>query len=324
MHWRQRPSLAWPRRDRHTALGQTRLAPAVAVLLVALAALSGCSSPIGSSTTSLSGHVLVVGSTALQPLVTQAAQLYRQQQPGVSVQVQGGGSLLGLQAVTSHQADIGDSDVYADPAQYPDPNLTDHLVCVVPFAMVVNPDVTIPSLTQEQIVEIYSTGQITNWKQVGGPDLAIVPVVRPATSGTRATFRKYVLEGRDQNGRLLSSDSSQTVLNVVAQTPGAIGYLALSVANSTVHVVAIDGQQPTQATIAAGRYAFWGFEHMYTLGDNGGPVEGFLDFMLTPAIQNLAQQLGYIPIAAMQLADSSTHHDPASVFREAEAARESE
>jgi ABC-type phosphate transport system substrate-binding protein len=121
MHWRQRPSLAWPCRDRHTALGQTRLAPAVAVLLVALAALSGCSSPIGSSTTSLSGHVLVVGSTALQPLVTQAAQLYQQQQPGVSVQVQGGGSLLGLQAVTSHQADIGDSDVYADPAQYPDP-----------------------------------------------------------------------------------------------------------------------------------------------------------------------------------------------------------
>jgi phosphate transport system substrate-binding protein len=166
--------------------------------------------------------------------------------------------------------------------------------------MVVNPDVTVRSLTQDQIIKIYSTGEITNWKQVGGPDLAIVPIVRPATSGTRATFRKYILEGRDENGRLLASDSSQTVHDAVAKTPGAIGYLALSVADSAVDVVAIDGQPPTAANIAGGRYVFWGFEHMYTLGDNGGPVEAFLDFMLTSAIQRLAQQLGYIPLAAMQ------------------------
>jgi phosphate transport system substrate-binding protein len=110
------------------------------------------------------------------------------------------------------------------------------------------------------------------------------------------------------------------VHDAVAQTPGAIGYLAASVVDSLVHVVAIDGQQPTQANIGAGRYAFWGFEHMYTLGDNGRAVEAFLDFMLTPAIQRLAQQLGYIPIAAMQLADSSAPRDLVSMSREAEVA----
>lgn len=283
---------------------QVRLSRALAILFTALATLSACTAT-ADAPTQLSGHILVVGSTALQPLVTQAAQLFQQEHPDVKVELRGGGSKLGIQAVTSSRADIGDSDIYADPAEYPDPRLTDHLVCVVPFAMVVNPDVTVPTLTRDQIVKIFSTGEITNWKQIGGPNLAIVPIVRPATSGTRATFRKYILDGQDENGRLLTSDSSQTVHDTVAQTPGAIGYLALSVVDSSIHVTAIDGQMPTIANIAAGHYAFWGFEHMYTLGDTGGPIEALLDFMLTPAIQRLAQQLGYIPIASMQLPGAS-------------------
>jgi phosphate transport system substrate-binding protein len=237
-------------------------------------------------------------------LVAAAANLFHQANSRAEVEVRGGGSKTGLAAVVGHQTDIGDSDIYADPALYPDPNLTDHLVCVIPFAMVVNPDVSVNELSTNQIINIYSTGQITNWKQVGGPDLPIVPVVRPSTSGTRATFRKYVLGGRDENGELLQSDSSQSVLQAVAQTPGAIGYLAVSVADSTVRTIAIDGQLPTAAAIHHGQYAFWAFEHMYTLGDNGGVTSAFLDFMLTPAVQNLAQQMGYIPIAAMTAASA--------------------
>src|SRR5215469_18059039 len=211
------------------------------VVLASVLMLGGCSGT-NAATADVSGNALIVGSTALQPLATAAARLYTQQHSHAHLTVQGGGSLAGLQAVTSHKADVGDSDVYADPAQYPDPNLTDHLVAVVPFTMIVNPDVTVANLTQDQIIQIYSTGTITNWQQVGGPNLPIVPVVRPATSGTRATFRKYVLGGRDQNGKLLQSDSSQTVLQTVANTPGAIGYLALSVLDSSVREVAIDGK----------------------------------------------------------------------------------
>jgi phosphate transport system substrate-binding protein len=271
-----------------------------ACTLMCLLALGGCSG-VTAGAANDSGSALVVGSTALQPLVTAAAQLYTRQHPHVRLTIRGGGSKLGLQAVTSHQADVGDSDIYADPAVYPDPDLTDHLVAVIPFAMVVNPDVSVSNLTQAQLIEIFSTGQITNWAQVGGPNLPIVPVVRPSTSGTRATFRKYILGGRDEIGKLLTSDSSQTVRNTVSSTPGAIGYLALSVLDASVHVVSIDGQRPTPQTIEQGQYAFWGYEHMYTIGAGSGVVQGFLDFMLTPAVQQLAQQLGYIPIAGMQL-----------------------
>lgn len=290
---------------RHMCVRRSGLTGVVALssltcALLCLLTFSGCANA-SSNSGNISGSALVVGSTALQPLATAAAQLFTQQQPRVQLTVKGGGSKLGLQAVTSHQADVGDSDIYADPAEYPDPDLTDHLVAVIPFAMVVNPDVTVANLTQDQIIQIFSTGQISNWQQVGGPNLPIVPVVRPSTSGTRATFRRYILGGRDENGKLLTSDSSQTVLNTVANTPGAIGYLALSVLDSSVHVVSIDGQRPTPQSIEQGHYAFWGYEHMYTLGAGNAAVQAFLDYMLAPAVQQLAQQLGYIPIADMQL-----------------------
>src|SRR5260370_7709960 len=96
---------------------------ALAVLL-ALGILSGC------ATTSTSNeqpqHVLAVGSTALQPLVSAAAQLYQQLHPQTKVEVQGGGSKSGLAAVTAHKSDIGASDTSPHPTQHPDPAPTTH------------------------------------------------------------------------------------------------------------------------------------------------------------------------------------------------------
>jgi phosphate transport system substrate-binding protein len=279
-----------------------RSAGATVVLLALCCALLGGCAGLGDTTQPLSGHLSIDGSTALQPLATKAAALFTQHNPQVHIDVSGGGSLKGVSDANAGNVDIGDSDVYADPALYPDPNLTDHLVAVVPFTMITNLDVDVKSLSQAQIIAIYSTSQIRNWKDVGGPDMPIVPVVRPMTSGTRATFRKYVLGGRDQKGTLLQSDSSQTVLQTVAQTPGAIGYLGLAYLDSTVNQVAIDNKLPTPENIHAGSYAFWGFEHMYTLGDANPLIEAFLTFMVGPEVQQLASQLSYIPIADAQLA----------------------
>ncbi len=276
------------------------LSPGLLLILALL--LAGCVEIGGTGQqNTLSGHLSIKGSTALQPLVAAAAQTFHRLHPQANITVAGGGSVNGLNTVTTNQADIGDSDIYADPALYPDPNLTDHIVCVIPFTMVVNPDVNVTSLTQQQIIDIFSTNTINNWSQVGGNDLPIVPVIRPSTSGTRATFRKYVLGGRDQNGQLLQTDSSQTVLSTVAQTPGAIGYLALSVVNSSVHIVAINGKAATPGNIANGSYTFWSYEHMYTLGTSNQLAKAFLDYMLTPDVQNMAQHMGYIPVAKMQI-----------------------
>jgi phosphate transport system substrate-binding protein len=284
------------------------------MVVIAVIALTSCSGAAAESK-DLSGHVLIVGSTALQPLATQAAVLFTKAHPKVQMEVRGGGSVVGLTSVNNHQADIGDSDIYANPALYPDPNLTDHLVCVIPFTMITHPGITVTSLKRDEIIKIFLTGGITNWKQVGGPNLPIAPVVRPATFGTRDTFRKYILEGRDESGKLLTTDSSDTVHDTVANTPGAIGYLAMPYVNNAVHAVAIDGATPTQANIESGKYLFWGFEHMYTLGDDDPVLDEFLNrFMLSQQAQDLALQLGYIPIANVKLANANTDA-PASAAR---------
>ncbi len=257
----------------------------------------------GGSNTQLSGTVRIDGSTALQPLATQAAAAFMKEHPLVHMTVLGGGSFTGLNDVSSGKVQIGDSDVYASFAAYPNPNMTDHLVCVVPFTLVTNPGVQVPSLTHAQIVDIFSSNRLTNWKEVGGPDLPIVPVVRPSTSGTRDTFRKYVLGGRDEGSgnQVLQKDSTDAVHDKVAQTPGAIGYLGLASVDDKVHPIAIDGKDATKDNIVAGSYTFWSYEHMYTLGDDNPVVSAFLDFMLSPTVRELAQYNGYIAISDMKL-----------------------
>ena len=73
--------------------------------------------------------------------------------------------------LVSQEADIADSDVYADPAIYPDASLTDHIICVIPFTLIVAPGVPVLSLTHQQVIDIFSTGKIRNWKDVNGPNI---------------------------------------------------------------------------------------------------------------------------------------------------------
>ena len=199
---------------------------------------------------------------------------------------------------------MGQSDIYADPVLYPNPNLVDHIVCIVSFTMIVNPDIpsSVTSLTQQNIIDIFSTGKLRNWKDLGGPNLPIVPVVRADTSGTRASFLKYVLNGMSEYPLVHRTTASGTMLQTVANTPGAIGYVGLSYVDKSVRTLAINGQNATPQAIAAGMYAFWGYEHMYTMSDDRKPaLEAFLQFMLTPVVQKQAQLMDYIPLAQVPL-----------------------
>ena len=264
--------------------------------------LCACNTTVFQATPSLSGRLLIVGSTALQPLTTIAATLFEKMHPQAHLEVRGGGSLFGLNAVTGGSADIGESDVYADPTLYPNPNLTDHIVCIVPFAIIVNSAISLASLTQQQLTDIFSTGKLHNWQELGGPDLPIVPVIRADTSGTRVSFSRYVLGGAPLLPRMQNTNSSQAMVALVARLPGAIGYSALATLTPQVRTVAINGKQAASETIAAGTYAFWGYEHMYTLNTNQSTLlAAFLSFMVTESVQAVARRMGYIPLTQIQL-----------------------
>lgn len=265
---------------------------------------SAGNSTSGGNKTELSGSILAVGSSALQPLVEQASQSFMDLNPKVSIQVQGGGSGTGLTQVSGGQADIGNSDVFAAEKLDAGPaaELVDHQVAVVGMATVVNPEITVDNLTKDQLVKIFK-GEITNWKDLGGADQKIQIINRPSSSGTRATFEKYALGTKTEDlAGAIQEDSSGTVKKLVKETPGAIGYLALSYLDDSIKAVKYEGVDPTEDNVANGTYPVWAYEHMYTKGEPNEIVKAFLDYIASEEIQNKdVVELGYIPASKMQV-----------------------
>lgn len=264
---------------------------------------SAASAVTTKNTANVSGSITSLGSTAIQQLVKEAADNFMSKNSGASIQVQGGGSGTGLTQVSSGGADIGNSDIFAEEKLPADKakELVDNKVCVVGFAAVVHPGVKVDNLTQKQLVDVF-TGKIKNWKELGGDDQEIVIVNRPSSSGTRATFKKYALNGADEaQGKSLTEDSSGTVKKVVGDTKGAISYLALSYIDSTVKALKYEGVEATPENIAAGKYPIWSYEHMYTKGEPKDLTKAFLDYIMSSDVQNtIVKKLKFVPINDMK------------------------
>ena len=239
-----------------------------------------------SSDSSLSGTITAAGSSALKPLADDAADSFLNDHPDVSITIDAGGSGEGLKQVSEGTVDIGNSDVAAEDKldETAAKELVDHQVCVVTMAPIVNKDVAeagVKSLTKEQLISIF-TGKTTNWKDVGGPDEDIVLVTRPESSGTRATFQKYALDGNEEaSNTSMETDDSGVLLTNVKSTNGAIGYVALSylTGDAGVETVAIDDVEPTLENTYSGKYPVWTFEHMYTKGEPNEVTKAFLDYI---------------------------------------------
>ncbi|MGH4137795.1 phosphate ABC transporter substrate-binding protein [Clostridium sp.] len=285
----------------------------VAALAVAMTAgiFTGCASKDEAAKTTpettkteLSGSITAAGSTALQPLAELGAKSFLDKNPGVAVNVQGGGSGTGLKLVLEGNVEIGNSDIYAKDKEGIDAAaLKDTKVCVIGFAAVTNPKSKVESLTKQQLIDIF-TGKIKNWKEVGGADIAITIINRPASSGTRATFKEFGLDGKEEVAGL-TQDSSGAVKQAVKQTEGAISYLALSyfadVANKEgLNVLKIDGVEANAENISTDKYKIWAYEHMYTKGEPTGLTKAFLDYMVSDEMKAGITKLGYIPMADMK------------------------
>lgn len=249
----------------------------------------------------LSGTITAAGSSALKPLADDAAEYFNELHPDVSITIDAGGSGQGLQQVADGTVDIGNSDVTAEEkldASMAE-GLIDHQVCVITMAPIVNPDVAeagVTDLTKDQLISIF-TGETTNWSEVGGPDEDIVLITRPESSGTRATFEKYALDGnKEASNTSMETDDSGVLLQNVRDTKGAIGYVALSYLtgeDTGVSTVAIDGVEPTLENTYNGTYPVWTYEHMYTNGEPNEVVQAFLDYIMSDDYGTRMEELGY-------------------------------
>lgn len=247
----------------------------------------------------VTGTVTASGSSALLPLAKLAGDQFKAKNPDVSMTINGGGSGTGLKQVFDGTVTIGNSDVAAEEKLSPEQakQLVDHKVAVVTMATVANKKIadTVKTLSKDQLKGIF-TGQITNWSAVGGPDLPITLISRPATSGTRAVFEKFALDGaKEATNKSLETDDSGALIQTIADNEGAIGYVALSYLDKSDKVapIAIGGVAPTLENTYNGTYPVWGYEHMYTKGEAKDAAKSYLDFVVSDEFGKKIEEMGY-------------------------------
>ena len=270
------------------------------IIFLALALFAaGCTQPGGA------GHATtlkITGSTTVLPVAQAAADAFMKDHLTANIQVTGGGSSVGVQAVGEGIAEMGMSSRDLKPeerAKYRD--LIDVTIANDGIAIIVHPSNKVPSLTMAQLKEIYA-GNTTNWKDVGGPDMIIVVVGRDSASGTREFFSESVMKKQDFTPYQLEKNSNGAVKQTIAQTPGAIGYVGLGYIDADIRAVPINVNdalvEPTIANVVAKTYPIARPLIMITNGAPEGLAKTYLDYLLSPAGQAIVAEEGFVPITA--------------------------
>lgn len=253
--------------------------------------MSGCSGSGESQT------LTVAGSTTVLPIAEMAAEGY-EQQTGTKVLVSGLGSSAGIEAVTNGTADIATSSRELTAAES-EHELVATVIAHDGIAVIVNPDNPVSGLTTEQLRDIYA-GKITNWSEVGGPDLAIQVVNRDEASGTREAFRTIVMGDASFDRSAAVLPGTGQVRDVVSRTPGAIGYISIGFVNSdyaatSVRALPIDGVQATEDNVESGAYPISRDLYFFTNGDPQGEAYGYISYVLSDEMDQTIRDAGYIP-----------------------------
>jgi phosphate transport system substrate-binding protein len=257
--------------------------------------LAGSGAPAGG----LAGQLQLAGSTTVQPLAETLAEAFMAKNPGVRVEVQGGGSSVGVTSAGEGTVDIGNaSRAVKDSELATFPNLQIFTIAFDGIAIVTHPDITIPTLSEEQVRGIFG-GEITNFSEVGGPDATIIVVSREEGSGTRAAFEELVMAYKDAAGesqevpiteKALLQQSNGQVRTTVASTPNSIGYLSFGFLDASVSGVPIDGVAPAVENVVNGSYPIFRPLNMLTNGAPNELAQAFLDFTLGPEGQAIVAE----------------------------------
>lgn len=245
----------------------------VVVAIIAIAAMMFASS--GSAST-----IDVVGSTSVQPVAEKLAETYQSSHPDVKINVQGGGSSVGIKSAQDGTADIGTSskELKSDEKK----GLSEYTLGQDGIVIAVNNNNTVSGLTTEQLKDIYS-GKITNWNEVGGPDATIHLITREEGSGTLDAFEAIVM---DKDTKIKSDaivqSSTEAVKQSVKQDPDAIGFVSYAHMSDDVKALTVGGVAPSDATIADGSYELQRPFLFLVKGTPTGDVKEFIDWVMSP------------------------------------------
>ncbi|MDR2568701.1 MAG: phosphate ABC transporter substrate-binding protein [Oscillospiraceae bacterium] len=251
--------------------------------------LTGCGGIGGNS-----AAFIVAGSTSVQPYVEILVEEYAILYPNKFIDVQGGGSSAGIQAVESHTAEIGmSSRNLKDTEEY----LWSIEITKDGLAIIVNPENIVKSLTLEEIRGIYAADYV-NWNQLGGPDARIHIITREEGSGTRSAFEELVMDEQRITPRAIVQDSNGAVRQLVADDPYSIGFISLGLVDTgerPVQALRINDIAATRNNVLNGDYLLFRSFLFVSLEKPTGDVMQFIDFIRSPAGQKIMSDEGLIP-----------------------------
>lgn len=257
------------------------------------------------------------GSDTLVNVAQAWAENYKTVDANVGVAVAGGGSGTGISALINGTVDLANASrkmkqKEIDLAKSKGIDPVEHVVGFDALAVFVHPSNPIESITLEQLAAIYGeNGATDNWSQMnltipGAADGKIIRVSRQNNSGTYAYFKKAVLgKGKEYKLGSLDMHGSKDVVDLVAKTPGAIGYSGLAYATPEVKMVPVLTKEgtpitPSTASAADGTYPIARPLLMYTSGQPQGTVKKYLDWILSQAGQKIILDKGYAPVVKIQ------------------------
>lgn len=276
----------------------------IAVALVVLAVVLGAAFLV-SKRTSESGEnisnvqprsISVAGSTTVLPIIQLAAERWMSTHAHDTINVSGGGSGVGITSLIEGRCDIAMSSRRAKSSENERAGgrLVEHKIALDALAVIVHPNNPVNSLTLEQIKKIY-TGEISNWSEVGGPNLPIAVYTRETTSGTYETFHEIVMKKDNMASSVLTTMSSGEMRQIVSTNPNAIGYVGVGYVTG-VKVLAVNGVLPTKQNILDGRYPISRALYLYTIGEPSGLAKEFIEFVRGPEGQRIVEEKGFVPL----------------------------
>ena len=271
----------------------------ITVLCAAVMALSlfaGCGQKANDNGTTTGGTVSTDGSTSMEKVIGALGESFMEANSGTTFTYNPTGSGSGIQAVSEGRCDIGlSSRALKDDEKAS--GLKETIVALDGIAIIVNPQNPVKDLSLEQIAKIY-TGEITNWKDVGGEDAEIVLIGREAGSGTRDGFES-ITETKDACQYRQELTSTGDVITTVSQNPNAIGYASLAAIKDSVKALTVNDVAPTEATVKDGTYLV---QRPFVLVTKEGvalseTAQKFFDFATSADAASIISAAGAVPVA---------------------------
>lgn len=276
-----------------TGCSQTATSSVAGTSSTAGTSASEASSAEASATEELSGTLSMNGSTSMEKVIKAVNGAFMEKNKGVTVNLNLTGSGTGIQEASEGKCDIGNSSRKLKDEEAEKLDAT--VVGLDGIALVVNPANKLEDITLQDLAKVYS-GEITNWKELGGDDKAIVVIGREDGSGTRDGFESIVM-GDKEPKYAQELESTGSVINAVATTDGAIGYASLANVDETVKALKVGGIEATEENVKSGAYEVQRPFICATLkGSDNKLVKAYLDFILSEEGQALVLAQGAVPV----------------------------